>query len=55
VEIYRPENGTKQQIIVSGVHMAISNKKQIHAQFSNISVEAKYLLKLLEIDIWGEK
>jgi hypothetical protein len=33
----------------------ISNKKQIHTQFADISVDAKYLLKLLDINIWSGK
>lgn len=34
--------------------MVISNEKEINAQFANISADAKYLLKLLEIDIWSQ-
>jgi hypothetical protein len=35
--------------------ISISNKKQIHTQFADISVDAKYLFKLLDINIWTGK
>jgi hypothetical protein len=35
--------------------MAISNKKQIQIQFAHMSADAKYLLKLLEVNVWSGK
>jgi hypothetical protein len=48
-------NTIKQSNSKSQTRMSISNKRQIHTQFSDISVDAKYLFKLLDINIWSGK